>query len=200
MEERKYRRRGLWRLLAAVLAVTATVLAVLSTVDGNDTATSPTGADAGNGAAGAAASEPAPEAVAAPLFTVTLFDGTEFSLGEHLADDGRPVFLNLWASWCDPCGAEMPDIDVAAEEHPNVLFLGVAVDDTREAAQTFAETLGVMYPLGADDSGEVGNACPILGLPATFIIDSDGTIAAVAYGQLTGDRIEALLSAVEDGP
>ena len=75
----------------------------------------------------------------APDFTVELFDGTRFRLSDHLGDDGRPVVLNLWASWCLPCRAEMPELDEAARAHPEVLFLGVAVDDTRRAAEAFAD-------------------------------------------------------------
>ena len=78
----------------------------------------------------------------APDFTVTLLDGTEFRLSRHLADDGRPVILNLWASWCAPCRAEMPAIDAAARTHTDVYFLGVAVDDDAVAAIRFAEEIG----------------------------------------------------------
>ncbi|MDK1097639.1 MAG: TlpA disulfide reductase family protein, partial [Actinomycetota bacterium] len=51
------------------------------------------------------------DAEIAPMFTVPTADGGEFSLAEHLANDGRPIFLNLWAWWCYPCREEMPDID-----------------------------------------------------------------------------------------
>ena len=55
----------------------------------------------------------------APIFSVETQEG-EFSLSEHIATDGRPVFLNLWASWCFPCREEMPAIDRAAAAHPEV--------------------------------------------------------------------------------
>jgi cytochrome c biogenesis protein CcmG/thiol:disulfide interchange protein DsbE len=191
-KDRHSRKRGLWWLFAAIFLTFAvgTVVIVLVTKDGSDTAST------SSPEAGGAAAE---DAEVAPYFDLTLFDGTEFSLEEHLADDGRPVFLNLWASWCDPCRTEMPDIDAAARTYPDVLFLGVAVDDTRDAARAFAETIGVMYPLGADDSGEVADAYPVLGLPATFLIDDRGSIAGVAYGQLNGGQIESLLSDLSSG-
>ena len=82
-------------------------------------------------------------------------DGGEFSLSEHLADDGRPLILNLWASWCIPCREEIPEIDRVAAEHPEVAFLGVAVEDQEPAARQFAEEVGVSFPLGFDDTGNV---------------------------------------------
>jgi thiol-disulfide isomerase/thioredoxin len=202
-EDRKKRRKGLWWLLAAALAliVLIVVLVVLGIGGGDDTAvtTGSTSADAGSATTPNAPPGPTQEVNVAPDFSVTLFDGTEFTLSEHLASDGRPVFLNLWASWCDPCRAEMPDIDAAAEAHPEVFFLGVAVDDTREAAQTFAETISVMYPLGADDSGEVGDSFPRPGLPASYLIDGDGIVVNLKWGSITDEQIERMLTALENG-
>ena len=75
-------------------------------------------------------------------FTVAIFGGGEFSLGGHLAADGRPVFLNLWASWCEPCKAEMPALDAASQRHPGVKFIGVAVQDDLDRAADFAAEIG----------------------------------------------------------
>jgi thiol-disulfide isomerase/thioredoxin len=130
----------------------------------------------------------------APDFTVTLFDGSEFRLSDHLAADGRPVFLNLWASWCPPCRAEMPDLSSAAQRHPDVLFLGIAVEDDPAAARVFAESIAVAYPAGVDLDGSVDRAYPAPGLPATYLIDGDGLMRAVTYGQLSAEQIEELLA------
>jgi thiol-disulfide isomerase/thioredoxin len=138
--------------------------------------------------AGPAAAHPAPD------FSVTTFDGEPFTLSGHLAGDGRPVFLNLWASWCGPCRAEMPDIDAAASRNPDVLFIGVAVQDTMQAARNFADEIGVAYRVGFDESGEVDKGYSPVGLPATFIISSDGQIAERVFGPLTAQEIEEKLA------
>ena len=96
-----------------------------------------------------------PDGEAAPDFALDLIDGTPFRLSDHLADDGRPVILNLWASWCGPCRAEMPAFDVASQTHTDVFFIGVAVEDDPDNARAFAEEIGVSYALAIDDAERV---------------------------------------------
>ena len=127
-------------------------------------------------------------------FSVETFDGTTFTLSRHLADDGRPVFLNLWASWCAPCRAEMPDIDEAAVRNPGVAFIGVAVKDELSKSRDFADEIGVTYPLGFDETREVDEAYAPIGLPATYIISSNGRIVERIFGPLTGEQIDEKLA------
>ena len=122
-------RLGLLSLLAVLLVGGGFLL-----LGGDDTSDTPTATTVPE--AGASITiPPMPAAVrgegAAPDFSLELFDGTVFSLAGHLADDGRPLILNLWASWCPPCRDEMPDFEAAALANPGVLILGVAVDDRR---------------------------------------------------------------------
>ncbi|MBM3694621.1 MAG: TlpA family protein disulfide reductase [Actinobacteria bacterium] len=130
----------------------------------------------------------------APVFEVALFDGTSFSLTRHLSRDGRPVVLNLWASWCPPCREEIPRIEAAARRHPQVLFLGVAVQDEPAAAAAAVAELGATYPTGADLDGTLDAAFPSPGLPATFLIAADGTLIGAHFGALTAADIEALVT------
>jgi cytochrome c biogenesis protein CcmG, thiol:disulfide interchange protein DsbE len=131
---------------------------------------------------------------AAPDFTVPILDGDDFSLAAHVTDDGRPVMLNLWASWCLPCREEMPAIDAAAVRHPGVLFIGVAVQDGRAQAAAFADEIGVDYPLGFDEDGTVDAGYRPLGLPATYIISGDGVLLEEFYGRLDAATIDQKLT------
>lgn len=153
-------------------------------------------ANVGKDGAEAAASG---DADLAPDFQVTFFDGGSFRLSDHLRDDGRPVLLNLWASWCPPCRAEMPDLSEAAERYPGVQFVGVAVSDDAGAAADFADAIGVAYPLGADRDGSVDRAYPAPGLPATYLIDGEGRMVREVFGMLTAAQVEALLAEVAGG-
>ena len=65
----------------------------------------------------------------APNFELVLANGDLFNLYDFLETDGRPVFLNLWASWCGPCIAERPDLDAAFAREPGVMFSVFALYD-----------------------------------------------------------------------
>lgn len=106
-----------------------------------------------------------------------------------MANDGRPIFLNLWASWCFPCREEMPAIDRAATDFPEVAFIGVSVQGSRSDAEAFAEEIGVSYLLGFDEEDAVDNAYKPLGLPASYLISSDGTIVERIFGKITEEYL-----------
>lgn len=129
----------------------------------------------------------------APRFAIDLFGGGRFVLADELAA-GRPVLLNLWASWCTPCRDEMPALDAVAKAHPGVSFIGVAVEDDPTAAEEFAAEIGVSYPLAVDEPGSVSRAYPSPGLPTTFFITPDGRIARVLYGGLTEAQMNAAIT------
>lgn len=125
----------------------------------------------------------------APEFSVEVFDGATFTLSEAR---GTPVVVNLWASWCPPCREEIPDISAFAEAHPEVRVIGVAVEDSERSAREFAAEIGASYPLAMGTTG-FEDAYPNLGLPATYIIDSNGTITDVFNGIVDEEILEGLV-------
>lgn len=127
-------------------------------------------------------------------FSVETLDGAGFTLSEHLTEDGRPVFLNMWASWCPPCKAEMPDISAASEAHEDVMFIGVSVNDEPSAAADFATTTGIRYAIGFDTDGAVADAYQVRGLPASYIISSEGVILERVFGAVTAADIDEKLA------
>ncbi len=144
-----------------------------------------------SGPKGSSPSTRAPEP--APDFSVPLFDGSTFTLSDHLANDGRPVVLNLFASWCLPCREEIPELSRFATDHPDVLVLGVAVQDRWDDALALVEELQPTYPTGFDTDDQVLLAYPIMGVPTTFVIASDGTIAERYSGKLTYEDLLELV-------
>lgn len=114
----------------------------------------------------------------APDFTVEVIDGGEFTLSEHR---GQSVVLNFWASWCEPCRVEIPDISTFADAHPEVVVVGVAVQDAEQTARSFAEEVGATYPL-ALGTEDIEDAYPTFGLPATYVLDEDGVVTDIFNG------------------
>jgi len=182
--------RRRWPLGALTLIVVGAVVAGVLTF-GGDAGSDPSIASPGlPGARGL----PTLNGQAAPDFSLVLLDGTEFGLSDHLETDGRPVVLNLWASWCPPCRAEMPALDAASKVHTEVFFLGVAVEDDPGSAEAFATEIGVSYALAIDEADRVSRRYQTPGLPATYFISTDGNIARTIFGQINEDQIDQLIA------
>lgn len=147
--------------------------------------------------AGGDPAEEAPSAAGigavAPEITADMFDGSTWTLSEHLAEDGRPLVLNLWASWCVPCREEIPELSAFADAHPEIAVVGVAIDDTEDAARALAEELEPTYPVGIDPANRTSRLLPVFGLPVTFIIGTDGTITHQVNGGITRADLEEIL-------
>ncbi len=83
----------------------------------------------------------------------------------------------------------MPALDAAATAHPDVFFLGVAVEDDPLAAEAFAEEIAVGYALAIDEADRVGRRYPSPGLPATFFISAEGEIVKYVYGAVDEEDV-----------
>ncbi len=129
----------------------------------------------------------------APAMTVTTFDGEVFDLVDHVRFDRGPVLLNLWASWCEPCLREFPVLSDFAAANPHVTVVGVAVQDQLDSARAFAEEMDPGFMVGWDRDGQVRDAYPSFGLPATFVIDSGGTVVDIILAELTPERVESIV-------
>jgi thiol-disulfide isomerase/thioredoxin len=118
----------------------------------------------------------------AGLEPLTCMDGSnaKFSPG---SPTGRPMVVNLWGSWCQPCGKEMPAfVDLAATAGNQVTVLGVDTTDTASNGVAAARDTGVKFANVFDRSGKVLKALHLTGLPATAFITADGELAYVYQG------------------
>ena len=108
-------------------------------------------------------------------FEIETFDGETIRLSDF---EGKVVVLNFWASWCPPCRWEMPFFERMSQEYEDqdVVFLGVAISDTLENVRAFAEGVGVTYPNGLDETGEIARDYSVVSLPTTFFIGRDGNV------------------------
>lgn len=113
---------------------------------------------------------------------------------------GQVVVLNFWASWCPPCKAEMPDLERAytANKGEGLVILGInsTVQDSPDAALSFASAQGVTFPILLDRTGEATRQYLVRALPTTYFIDRQGIIRKVVVG---GPMSEATLTSTVRG-
>ena len=108
---------------------------------------------------------------------------------------GKPVLINLWASWCGPCRDEMPILQAAYEKFGDqVQFVGVDTKDSAEAAAGFLVSVGVTYPQLADVDAGLLASLRIPGIPVTVILDSDGAVVEQRIGVFEADSLDSLLA------
>jgi thiol-disulfide isomerase/thioredoxin len=129
-----------------------------------------------------------------PEVTADLFDGGTWRLSEHLATDGRPVVLNLWASWCEPCRDEIPELTEFARSHPEIAVVGVAVRDQLEDARRLMDELEPGFVVGFDATERLRDQYVGFGMPATFVIDRQGTVTHQFDGPVTAADLAAVFS------
>jgi len=137
------------------------------------------------------------EGFLAPDFTLELLGGGQVTLSELR---GKGVVINLWASWCPPCRAEMPAIqrvyEKTRERGLEVLAVNTTFQDSERAAADFIQELGLTFPVPLDRSGTVSRQYQLRALPSTFFVDREGIIRKVIIG---GPMSEATIqTAVED--
>lgn len=135
---------------------------------------------------------PAPrQGFQAPDFVLETAAGQDVRLSELR---GRPVLINLWASWCVPCRAEMPALEQAYQEYQGQGFILLAVNatdqDNRQAALAFAQENDLSFPILFDINGQVSELYQLRALPTSFFVNPDGIIQEVVVG---GPMSEALL-------
>jgi peroxiredoxin len=145
---------------------------------------------------GKMAGEPAPDV------TLTLLDGSPLRLSDL---HGRVVIVNFWASWCEPCRAEMPELqaywDAAqlAEEKTTIVGVGIRTDVDKNA-RDFVKAGGFTYPIGRDTNTDQPGIGPIeaafsipSAYPSTVVISPDGIVAGFQLGPLTAERLRWLV-------
>jgi cytochrome c biogenesis protein CcmG, thiol:disulfide interchange protein DsbE len=155
----------------------------------------------GNALTGAARPPSPREGFLAPDFTLDVLGGGTVTLSELR---GQPVVINLWASWCLPCRAEMPALETlyAAYREAGLVILAVntTYQDGESAAAAFVVEYGLTFPVPLDRTGAVSRAYLLRGLPTTLFVNRQGIVASVVIGgpmnaALIQSKIEALLTA-----
>jgi peroxiredoxin len=125
--------------------------------------------------------QPMKEAAPTPDFSLTDPEGKKISLKDFR---GKTIFLNFWATWCEPCREEMPAMEKLYQEHKNNNFvvLAINVKDRRQEALAFVKELKLTYPIAFDPNAEVASLYGAWGLPTTYLIGPKGEGLARGWG------------------
>lgn len=141
----------------------------------------------------AAAPKPAAAAVDAPkpeqpTLVIDTFDGKKFDLAQQR---GRWVVVNFWATWCNPCLKEIPDLDAFDRARKDVLVIGLAYEEIERAdMEAFLKQHPFSYPMAIlDVYNPPADFETPRGLPMTYLIAPDGRVARQFLGPVTSEEL-----------
>jgi len=113
----------------------------------------------------------------APDFTVPIYSGGtgSFTLSSQ---QGHPLVLNFWGSWCPPCRSEFSTLQAAADRYKDqgLIVFGIDVQDTERDAKEFLSEQGTSFLTGPDLSGQILLDFKVANMPTTFFITRNGEI------------------------
>jgi thiol-disulfide isomerase/thioredoxin len=95
---------------------------------------------------------------------------------------GKPVVVNVWASWCPGCNEEAADLAEFARNHPEAQVVGLDIRDTRDDARAFYRRWGWRHPSIFDPSGDLAQMLALQGLPSTFVLDREHRVVSRIVG------------------
>lgn len=124
----------------------------------------------------------------APDLTVTTLEGGTINLADLR---GKVVLLNFWATYCDPCRAEMPAMEKVYKEVGDQDGIVVAVDqkESAETVRKFVAEFGITFPVALDEKGAAGALYGVQYMPTTYFIDKAGVVRYMKVGQMEESTI-----------
>lgn len=112
---------------------------------------------------------------------------------------GKPLVINLWATWCPPCRREMPALMKAQAEHPQVTFLFVNQGETTDEIQRFMQSQGLeLSNVLLDRHNQLGKLAGSMALPTTLYFDSEGRQVGNHLGELSQASLARALKSLQN--
>ena len=121
----------------------------------------------------------------APAFTWRDAQGTTRQLADYR---GQRIVLNMWATWCEPCRSEMPDLDRVHGTN-DVVVIGINKGQNIDVIPPFIAEIGVSFPLISDPDGDVSLAYGARNLPTSVFIDREGVVRSISIGILSAEAL-----------
>jgi cytochrome c biogenesis protein CcmG, thiol:disulfide interchange protein DsbE len=122
-------------------------------------------------------------------FALTDLNGKTVQLSDYL---GTTVLINVWATWCPPCKAEMPLLNAYYQAHRQrgLVILAIDAGDTRAETLAFAQQYGLTFPVLLDLDTQLVDSLGIDSYPTSILVGRDGMIKTIHIGMLTEAMIE----------
>ena len=132
----------------------------------------------------------------APDFMLKDMNGAALQLSDY---KGKGVFLNFWATYCEPCKQEMPYMNNVFKEYQaeGVELLAINVGEAELRVNDFIEKYGLDFPILYDRGGVVTDVYDFIPLPTTFLIDEHGKIVDIISGTLSEASIRASMDQIK---
>ena len=131
----------------------------------------------------------------APALAGMTLSGTNYSY-----PTGRVTVVNVWASWCAPCRAEIPALIALSNKYKETTFVGILTRDNPPTAEAFQRRFKIPYPTLIDDSILLGfkSSLPANAIPTTVVIDKNGRVAGRILGAITVASLSELIENVSN--
>lgn len=114
---------------------------------------------------------------------------------------GKPALVNFWASWCEPCRQEAPELERLNQSlHGKARLVGVDYTDKAGNARDFIRKYGWTFPVLSDPDGIYGARYRFSGLPTTVVLDAQGKIVETLRGPQSAADLRQALGAVSTSP
>ncbi len=129
----------------------------------------------------------------APLFEAQTLEGQTLGLADLR---GKVVLINFWATWCEPCKAEMPDLQAVYEAYQSrgLVILGVNLDEGQADIRRWVGTLGLTFDIMLDERQQIAALYQLRGQPSSYLVAPSGVITQVYYGPTTRQALEAAIA------
>ena len=137
----------------------------------------------------------------APNFSLVMLHSYSGKSSLSLSDlKGKPIVLNFWASWCQPCKEELPLLENAWKQmqaqKKDIVFLGIDFQESSSDATSFLQLHGITYLAGLDANGSIANKYGVTSLPQTIFIDRNGTVKSREPQELTTQELSSNLQSI----
>lgn len=129
-------------------------------------------------------------------FTLPDINGDMISLSDY---QGENIYLNFWASWCDPCNDEMPDIEKIYQEYTDkgLVLLTINTGEDKDTVEEYMKTNGYTFPVLLDLEMDVARQYKTSSIPVSFFINKEGEIVTKKEGLMTGEEMRKAIEKLQ---